>query len=149
MKVLAFNRRARFDYKILEKFEAGLKLKGYEVKSIKTGHISIKGAFVVSHKDELYLTNATIPLYQHAGKVPSYDPTASRKLLLHKKEIKYLKGKSATEGLTLIPLSVYNKKGKIKVRFALAKGKKTVDKRQTIQKREDDIKMERAMKQQR
>lgn len=148
MKVLAFNRRAKFDYKILEKFEAGLKLKGYEVKSIKTGHISIKGAFVVSHKDELYLTNATIPLYQHAGKVPSYDPAASRKLLLHKKEIKYLKGKSATEGLTLIPLSVYNKKGKIKVRFALAKGKKTIDKRQTIQKREDDIKMERAMKQQ-
>lgn len=148
MKILAKNRRVFFDYEILEKFEAGLMLKGHEVKSIKTGHISIKGSFVTFHKDELYLTNATIPLYQYAGKVPSYDPTASRKLLLHRKEIKYLKGKAATEGLTLVPLSVYNKKGKIKVRFALAKGKKTIDKRQTIQKREDNIKMERAMKQQ-
>ncbi|MEA2007323.1 MAG: SsrA-binding protein SmpB [Patescibacteria group bacterium] len=146
MKTIAINRRARFDYEILEKFEAGLQLKGYEVKSIKTGHISLKGSFVTSHKEELFLTNATIPLYKHAGKIADYNPTGPRKLLLHKKEIKYLKGKSGTEGLTLVPLSVYNEKGKIKVQFALAKGKKTRDKRQMIQKREDDIKMERTMK---
>ncbi len=148
METLAKNRRAFFDYELLEKFEAGLLLKGYEVKAIKTGHISLKGAFVTSHKDELYLTNATIPLYKHAGKVPGYDPTLPRKLLLHRKEIKYLKGKSTTEGLTLVALSVYNKKGKIKLSFALAKGKKSIDKRQTIRKREDDIKIERIMKQQ-
>lgn len=149
MKPIAINRRARFDYEILEKFEAGLMLKGHEVKSIKTGHISLKGSFVTSHGNELYLTNAMIPLYAHAGKVSEYDPTSSRKLLLHRKEIKYLKGKSATEGLTLIPLSVYNKRGKIKLQFALAKGKKTIDKRHTIKKREDTIKMERYMKQRR
>lgn len=146
MKKIAINRRARFDYEILETFEAGLVLKGYEVKSIKTGRISIKGAFVTIRGEELYLTNANIPLYQHAGKINDYEPTASRKLIMHKKEIKQLIGKARTEGLTLVPLSVYNKRRLIKLEFAIAKGKKKRDKREDIKKREDKIRTERMMK---
>jgi SsrA-binding protein len=145
MKIYAVNRRARFDYEILEKFEAGLVLKGYEVKSIKTGHISLKGAYVTMHGGEPYLLNANIPLYKHS-RVEGYDPTASRKLLVHKKEIDYLSKRSDAQGLTLVPLSVYNNKNRIKVEFALAKGKKKIDKRQSIKKREDDIAMQRAMR---
>jgi SsrA-binding protein len=130
----------------METFEAGLVLKGYEVKSIKTGRISIKGAFVTIRGEELYLTNANIPLYQHAGVVADYNPSAPRKLILHKKEIKRLIGKARTEGLTLVPLSVYNKKNLIKLEFALAKGKKQRDKRENIKKREEKRRVERMMK---
>jgi len=146
MKTLAYNRKARFDYKTLEEFEAGLVLKGYEVKSIKTGHISLKGSFVTSKNDELYLTNANIPLYQHAGKVDNYEETGPRKLLMTRKEISYLSGKSNAEGLTLVPISVYTKKGKIKLKFALAKGKKKFDKRENIKERQEKRQIERTMK---
>lgn len=145
MKKYAINKRAIFDYEVLEKFEAGLVLKGYEVKSVKTGHVSLKGAFVTAHQGELYLTNANIPLYQHA-RVTGYDPTASRKLLLHKRQIKQLLGKSKTQGLTMVPLFVYNKKGFIKLSFALAKGKKQFDKRHSIKKREDEREMGRIVR---
>ena len=147
MKTFAVNRRANFDYEALEKFEAGLVLKGYEVKSIKTGHISIKNAFVTVKNGELYLTNANIPLYKYAGKVKDYDPASPKKILLGKKEISYLIGKKQTQGLTLVPLSVYNKKGFIKLSFALAKGKKKYDKRQKIEERQEKRKIERKMKQ--
>lgn len=147
MKSLAVNRRAKFDYEILKEYEAGIVLKGHEVKSVKAGGASLKGSFVASHKGELFLTNALIPLYKLAGKTDNFDPTASRKLLLHKKELAYLMGKIQTEGLTLVPLSMYNKNDRIKLSFGLAKGKKKHDKRQTIKRREDKIKMERAMKQ--
>ena len=146
MPKLAVNKKAKFDYKIIETFEAGLVLKGYEVKSIKAGHISLKGAFVTFRKSELYLTNANITLYKQAGDIAGYDPTSPRKLLVKKSEIRKLIGKSRTEGLTLIPLSVYNKKGLIKLEVALAKGKKLFDKRRTIQDREDKIKIERVYK---
>ncbi|MDZ7611702.1 MAG: SsrA-binding protein SmpB [Candidatus Moranbacteria bacterium] len=146
MKKLAINRRARFDYEILETFEAGLVLKGYEVKSIKTGRVSLKGAFVTIRGEELYLTNANIPLYQHAGLINDYDPASPRKLIMHKKEIKRLIGKARTEGLTLVPISVYNKRNLIKLEFALAKGKKQRDKREDIKKREDKRRVERMMK---
>ena len=146
MKILAVNKIARFDYESLEEFEAGLVLFGHEVKSVKTGHISLKGAFVTSKGEELYLTNATISLYKYAGKVPDYDPTRPRKLLLKKRQIKYLVGKKQIEGLTLVPISVYTNKSLVKLKFALAKGKRTIDKRQTIQKREDDRRVERMMK---
>lgn len=149
MKLLAQNRRARFDYDILKEYEAGIVLKGYEVKSVKNNRASLKGAFVVAHDEELFLVNSHIPMYEFSGNIPDYDPERSRKLLLHKKEISYLHGKSKTEGLTLVPLSMYNKKGKIKVLFALAKGKKRYDKRQTIKEREDNIKIEREMKKKR
>lgn len=149
MKPIAVNKRARFDYEILETFEAGLVLKGYEVKSAKTGHVSLKGAFVTFNKNELYLTNAHINPYKQAGDIEGYNPTAPRKLLVKKSEIKKLLGKARSEGLTLVPISMYNKKGLIKLSFGLAKGKKRLDKRQTIQDREDDIKIERAYKEKR
>lgn len=149
MPKLAINKRAKFDYKLLENFEAGLVLKGYEVKSVKNGHLSLKGAFVTFRLSELYLTNATISAYKQAGDIKNYDPTAPRKLLLKKSEIKRLLGKVRSEGLTLVPVSVYNKKGLIKLDFALGKGKKKVDKRRTIQDREDKVKIERAYKERR
>jgi len=146
MSKLATNKRARFDYKLLETYEAGLVLKGFEVKSAKAGHVSLKEAFVTFHKNELYLNNAQISRYPQAGKLEGYDPTASRKLLVKKSEIKKLLGKVRTEGLTLVPLSMYNKKGLVKLEFALGKGKKKIDKRQDIQAREDKRKIERALK---
>ena len=146
MKILAVNKRAKFDYEFLEEFEAGLVLFGHEVKSIKSGHISLKGSFVTSKGEELYLTNSTVSPYKYAGEIKGYDQERPRKLLLQKKQIKYLIGKKQINGLTLVPISVYNKKDLIKLKFALAKGKRTIDKRQKIKKREDDRRVERAMK---
>lgn len=146
-KKLAINRKARFDYEIIKRYEAGLVLKGQEVKSVREGRMSLKGSFVTLHNGELYLTNANIPVYQYAGKIDDYDSSGSRKLLLKKNEIKSLQGKLKIKGLTMVPLSVYNKKSRIKLEFALAKGKREIDKRETIKKRESDKKMERAMKQ--
>jgi SsrA-binding protein len=146
MSVLAVNKRASFDYDISDRYEAGLVLRGYEVKSVKTGHISLKGSFVTSRSEELYLTNANIPLYKHAGAIPNYDPTAPRKLLLHKREIAHLLGKSRVEGLTLVPIRVYTKRGLLKLEFGIGKGRKKHDKRDVIRKRESDRKIQRALK---
>lgn len=148
MPPLAKNKRAFFDYEILEKIEAGLVLKGHEVKAIKMSHMSLKGAFVSAHNNELFLTNAQIPLYKYAT-VSDYDPTASRKLLVKRKQINRLISKVHTEGLTLVPLSVYNNHGKIKLTFALAKGKKKYDKRHAIKQRESNVQIGRIMKQRR
>ncbi len=145
-KILAKNRRATFDYDLIKKYEAGLVLKGIEVKSIKSGHASLKGSFVTIHNNELFLTNANIPPYKFAGNPKDYEPTASRKLLLHKKEIKYLLGKSKTEGLTMVPLSLYTTRNRIKLEFALAKGKKKFDKRETLKKQTAQREMDRRMK---
>ena len=142
----AYNRRAKFDYDISDKYEAGLVLRGYEVKSVKTGHISLKGSFVTVKQEELYLTNANIPLYKHAGAIANYDPTRPRKLLLKKREIAHLIGKSRTEGLTLVPVRVYTKRGLLKLEFGIGKGRKKIDKRDVIQKREAQRKIERALK---
>lgn len=146
MKILAVNKRAKFDYEILETFEAGLVLKGYEVKSVKIGHISLRGAYVVIQNEEAHLLNASVSPYQAKNTPEGYEPTRSRKLLLHKKQIKYLIGKSKMKGLTLVPVRVYTKKGKIKLEFAVAKGKRKIDKRELIRMREDKRGMERAMK---
>lgn len=146
MITLAVNKRANFEYDISDKFEAGLVLRGYEVKSIKTGHLSLKGSFVTIKGKELFLTNANIPLYKHTGTIANYDPTAPRKLLLHKHEIAYLIGKSRTEGLTLVPIRVYTKRGLLKLEFGIGKGKKMIDKRAVIEKRETDRKIRRALK---
>lgn len=146
MTTFATNKRATFDYEILDKYEAGIVLLGHEVKSVKTGHISLKGSFVTVRGGEVYLTNALIPLYTHANRKMSYDPTRSRKLLLKKSEIRSLIGKKQTEGLTLVPLRVYTKGRHLKLAFAVGKGKKKHDKRQTIAKRESDLKMRRALR---
>jgi SsrA-binding protein len=146
MNILAINKRANFDYAILEKYEAGLALFGHEVKSIKTKHVSLKESFVTIHGKELYLTNSHIPPYVHAGIINNHNPTRPRKLLLKKSEIKHLIGKARTQGLTLVPIKLYTKKRLIKLEFGLGKGKKEYDKREKIKKREDDRGIRRIMK---
>jgi len=146
MATLAINKRANFDYDILDKFEAGLVLFGHEVKSVKTGHISLKESFVTVHGNELYLTNAHIPPYQHAGKIDNYDPARPRKLLLKRSEIKNLIGQARTEGLTLVPIRMYTKRKLVKLEFGVGKGKKEYDKRERIRRREDERGMRRAIK---
>lgn len=147
MSTLAINKRANFDYDILEKYDAGLVLFGHEVKSIKTGHISLKGGFVtiknVKNKNlpELYLINAHIPLYKHAGKILNYDPYRSRKLLLKKREIKRLIGKKKEQGLTLVPIKIYTKHSFVKLEFGVGRGRKKIDKRELIKKRETERKI--------
>ncbi|HBI33851.1 MAG TPA: SsrA-binding protein [Candidatus Moranbacteria bacterium] len=146
MPTLATNKRAHFDYELLDKYEAGLVLSGAETKSTKMGHISLKGSFVTIHDSELYLTNATISHYPFAGFKIAYDPTRSRKLLVKKSEIKSLIGKLHVKGLTLVPLRVYTKRRLVKLEFAVARGKKAHDKRSDITKRESEREIGRAMK---
>ncbi|MFC1594868.1 SsrA-binding protein SmpB [Patescibacteria group bacterium] len=143
---LAENKKAYFEYEIIEKFEAGISLRGFEVKSIKLGRASLQGARVTIKKDEAFLIGATIPPYQPANTPADYDPTSTRKLLLHKKEIKYLIGKEKEQRLTLVPIKLYNKNRKIKLEFALVRGKRKYDKRETIKKREAKRKIDRAIK---
>ncbi|OIO07871.1 SsrA-binding protein [Candidatus Falkowbacteria bacterium CG_4_9_14_3_um_filter_36_9] len=144
MPTLAFNKRANFDYEIKEKYEAGLVLLGHEVKSIKTGHINLKGSYVTFKKakgrllPELFLINVHIPLYKFAGSIKNYDPYRSRKLLLKKNEISHLIGKKQEQGLTLVPIKVYTKRGYVKLEFGIGRGKKKADKRETIKKRDID-----------
>jgi len=145
--ILSENKKAYFDYEIIEKFEAGIALTGNEVKSIKGGHISLQGSYVVINQNgEAFLLGANVPPYQPKNAPPDYNKERSRKLLLTKKEIEYLTGKSHERGLTMVPLRVYTKNAKIKLEFGLAKGKKKFDKRETIKKRESDREIERQIK---
>jgi len=146
MSHLAENKRAGFDYEILEKFEAGIVLIGTEVKSIKSGHMSLAGSYVVSKNNELYLINANVPPYQPKNAPKDYDPLRSRKILIQKSEIAHLADKVHERGLTLLPLNVYTKGGKIKLEFGLALGKKKIDKRERIKKRDTDREIERNLK---
>lgn len=145
MPIISVNKRAYFDYEILENFEAGVVLTGQEVKSIKTGHISLAGAFVTMKGAEAWLTNSHVPPYKMAGKILDYEPTRPRKLLLRKKELSSLIGKIKQKGLTLVPLRVYTKGSKIKLEFGIGRGKKKYEKRETIKKREIDRKIRSAM----
>ena len=146
MRILAENKKAYFNYHILEKFEAGISLIGQEVKSIKSGRINLAGSYVVLKDSQVFLIGANIPPYQPKNAPPDYNPERSRKLLLKKSEIKYLIGKVKQKGLTLVPLKVYAKRGKIKLEFGVTKGKKKVDKRELIKKREVKREMERELK---
>ncbi|RLC33562.1 MAG: SsrA-binding protein [Candidatus Nealsonbacteria bacterium] len=146
MKVLAENKKAYFNYDILERFEAGMVLTGQEVKSIKSGKMALTGSYVVLKNEEVFLLNTTVPPYQPKNVPAEYDPTRLRKLLLKKSEIKYLIGKSQQKGLTLVPLRVYTKKGKIKLEFALAKGRKKPGKKELLKKRAIDREIERELK---
>ncbi|OGN07849.1 MAG: SsrA-binding protein [Candidatus Yanofskybacteria bacterium RIFCSPHIGHO2_01_FULL_45_42] len=136
MAEYASNSRAGFDYEILETLEAGLALKGYEVKSIKTGKVSLRGSYVKIINGEPTLIGATISPYQAQNTPSDYDPQSSRKLLLSRKQIATLIGLSQAHGLTLIPLKLYDKRGLIKLLVGVAKGKKKYDKREAIKKRE-------------
>lgn len=143
--MFAENRKARFDYEILETFEAGLVLSGAEVKSIKNGRMNLTGSYLNFHNGELYLIGAFIAPYQPKNQPADYDPYRSRKLLLRKKELVSLIGKIKPKGLTLIPLKAYNKGRRIKLEFAVARGKKQYDKREIIAKREAARKIARSV----
>ena len=139
---IARNRRARFDYHLLDTFEAGLVLKGTEVKSLRDGKANIADAYGIVRGAEIFLLNAHIQPYERGGYV-NHEPTRTRKLLLHRKEIRRLIGAVEREGLTLIPLELYFKKGVAKVALALAKGKKLHDKRETTRRRDAEREMAR------
>ena len=147
MATLAENRKAYFTYEVLEKFQAGLVLLGHEVKSAKAGRMQITGSYVIFKDSELFLVGTTIPPYQPKNTPADYNADRSRKVLIQKSEIKYLIGKVKERGLTLLPLKVYTTpRGKIKLEFGLAKGKKKSDKRETIKKREAERHIRRARK---
>jgi len=146
MTTPAENKKAYFNYQILEKFEAGVSLIGQEVKSLKTRGVNLAGSYVIIKNEEAYWIGAKIAPYQPKNTPADYNPERSRKLLLKKSEIKYLIGKSKQKGLTLIPLRIYTKRGKIKVEFGIAKGKKKFDKRELIRKRETERENERVLK---
>ncbi|MBI2552282.1 SsrA-binding protein SmpB [Candidatus Uhrbacteria bacterium] len=135
---LAKNPRAKFDYDILKTYEAGIVLTGQEVKSVRAGNVSLKGAYATLKGEEVWLLNAHIGAYKKAGSLKDYDPTASRKLLLHGREIKELMGKIHSQGLTLIPVSLYTKGRRLKVELGLARGRKKYEKREVIKKRAVD-----------
>lgn len=144
-KIIAVNRKARRDYEIIESLEAGMALKGSEVKSLREGRINFTDSYARIQDGEVYLVNAHISPYSH-GNVQNHDPLRERKLLLHKFEIKRLKGKTEAKGLTLIPLRAYFIGGHAKVEIALARGKKRGDKRETLKRRDADREMERELK---
>lgn len=123
MPVLAENKKAYFNYEILEKFEAGVVLNGQEVKSLRTHGVNLAGSYAVLKDEELFWIGARISPYQPRNIGSSYDPERSRKLLLKKSEIKYLIGKTKQKGLTLMPLKVYTVRGKIKLELAIVKGR--------------------------
>ncbi len=136
MKVLAENKRAFHNYEILERFTAGISLLGQEVKSIRTRGVGLAGSYVIIRQNEVFWVGAKISPYQPKNAPPDYNPERSRKLLLNKSEIKYLIGKSRQRGLTLLPLKVYTKGSKIKLEVGLARGRRKVDKRERIKRRE-------------
>jgi SsrA-binding protein len=143
-KILAANRKARFDYHILDTFEAGLVLTGAEIKSMRSGEMSISESYVRPERGELYLLNAHIQPYSHSGD-KEYDPRRPRKLLMHRKEIDRLIRELDTKGTTIVPLQVHLRKGRAKVQIGLGKGKAAPDKRQDIKKREINREIARAM----
>jgi SsrA-binding protein len=135
MKIITTNKKAYHDFFILETFEAGIVLKGTEVKSVKQGKINLKDSYAKIKNSEIFLFNAHISHYKH-GNLFNHEPTRTRKLLLHKREIARIAGKVNEKGLTLVPLKVYLKKGLIKIELGLGKGKKTHDKREEIKRRD-------------
>ena len=142
------NRKAHFDYEILDRFEAGLVLFGYEVKAIRAGKGKLIGAFVIVRGGEAFLVGCNIPSHQPVNTPKSYDSERARKLLLSKKELALLERQTETAHLTAIPLRLYNKSGKIKLEFALARGKKKQDKRESIKARDSKRDIDRTLKSQ-
>lgn len=139
------NKKARFDYEIIETFEAGIVLRGTEVKSLRQKRVSIQEAYAKIIKNEIFVTGLTISHYENGNRF-NHEPDRDRKLLLHRQEIKRLIGKLKEKGFTLVPLSLYFKIGKIKMELGLAKGKAVYDKRKVIRERDLDRDMQREMK---
>jgi SsrA-binding protein len=145
VKVIATNRKARHNYFLLDKYEAGIALQGSEIKSIRSGQISIKEAYVRTDGDEAWLVNAHIAPYDPASHL-NHNPKRERKLLLHRKEIIRLWNEVSQKGVTIVPLRVYLKNGRAKVEIAIAKGKRKGDKREKISKRETEREIQKALR---
>src|SRR6185295_13803503 len=142
---IAENRKAFHDYHILESFEAGLVLLGTEVKAIREGRVNLRDSFARIENGEVYLCNVNISPYSHRG-YAEHEPLRRRKLLLHRDEIRKLIGKTVEKGMTLVPVRLYFKKGRVKVAVSLAKGKKEYDKRETVKRRETERETRAAIK---
>jgi SsrA-binding protein len=143
-KVIAQNRKARHDYSVLDVYEAGVMLTGTEVKSLRLGRASLVDGFATIDDGEIFLRNVHIPQYEQ-GSWTNHEPRRVRKLLLHRDEIERLIGKTKESGLTLVPLSLYFSAGKVKVELALARGKRSYDKRQDLARRDADREVQRAL----
>lgn len=146
MVVYASNRKAHFNYELRDRFEAGLALKGHEVKAIKAGKLTLLGARVIIRGGEVYLIGAGLEPYQPHNLPPNLEPGRPLRLLLTKKEIKALAASGHGRGLTIIPVSVYNKGGRLKLELAVARGKKQYDKREAIKRRDVKRQMDRTLK---
>lgn len=144
-KIIATNRKARHDYHIIDTMEAGIVLTGTEVKSLRQGKANLKDSYARVDNEEVYLFNTHISPYTE-GSYNNHEPLRQRKLLLHKKEIRKLIGKVQEKGLTMVPLKLYFKNGKVKVELAVVRGKKMYDKRRDLDKRESQREIERHMK---
>ena len=145
-KIVSDNRQARYLYEILETYEAGIELTGTEVKSIRAGKANLQDGYALIRDGEVWLINAHISPYTSSGQYFNHEPRRTRKLLLHREQIRKLIGKVEQQGLTLVPLKMYLKRGWVKVSIALGKGKKIHDKREDIKRRQDQRDMQRAMK---
>ncbi len=146
MTTFVDNKKVHFNYEILEKYEAGIELQGFEVKSVKKGQGSLEGAYVIVRGGEAYVVNLFIPPYQENNTPAGYEPRMNRRLLLTRKEIVDLAEVEAGKGLTIVPISLYNKGNLIKVTVAVVRGKKKYDKRESIKKRETDRAVRREFK---
>ena len=140
------NRKVRFDFEVLEQFEAGLELSGSEVKSVRNGQGSLEGAYVIVRGNEAYLVGMHIPPYQAKNTPEDYDPLRARRLLLSRKEIETLAQNEKEKGLTIVPQSVYNERRYLKVSLAIVRGKKKKDKRETLKRREADRDIQRTLR---
>lgn len=147
-KVVASNRKARHDYNIIETLEAGISLLGSEVKSLRSGRASLQGSFALVRDGELFLVGMHIPPYEKAS-ADQHEPTRTRKLLVHKDEIRRLRGKTTERGLTLIPLQCYFSHGVAKIELGLARGKKLYDRREDLKKRDAELHVDRVMRRRR
>lgn len=146
-KIISDNRQARHQYEILETFEAGVELLGTEVKSIRAGKVNLRDGYAQIRDAQIWLQNVHISPHTMTNKVYNHDPVRPRRLLLHREEIRKLIGKVEQQGLTLVPLKVYLKRGWVKVIIALARGKKLHDKRESLKRKEEKRDIERALKQ--
>lgn len=145
IKTIYNNKRANFDYELLERFEAGLVLTGTEIKSVRGNRVSLQQSFVQARGDELWLMDANISPYDY-GNRQNHDPTRPRKLLLHRREINRIQTNLAQKGLTVVPTRLYLKEGRAKIEIALARGKRKFDKRDDIAKRDANRQVERALR---
>ncbi len=145
VKVITVNRQAYHDYFVERTIEAGISLVGTEIKSIRDGKVNLRGAYAMARKDEIWLENAHIAIYEQGNRY-NHEPMRNRKLLLHRKEIEQLQAKIETKGLTLIPLKLYLKGGKAKIELGLCRGKKLYDKREAIAERDAKRDIERIMR---